>query len=101
MSLNHLQSLISRGQLNTITNEHVDCLACRLAKQTALPFNNSESVSHGPFDLIHFDIWGPSSNATIGGSRYFVIFVDDYSHFTWLYRMKNRSEFTKIYCDFA
>ena len=41
LSLSRLQSLISSGQLGTITNEHVDCLSCRLAKQIALPFNNS------------------------------------------------------------
>jgi hypothetical protein len=36
-----------------------------------------------------------------GGSRYFVIFIDDFSHYTWNYLMKNHSEVPTIFCDFA
>ena len=45
-----------------------DCSGCKLAKFFALPFNQSISVSSSPFDLIHSDVWGPSSIATKGGS---------------------------------
>ena len=67
----------------------------------ALPFNNSDSIAKAPFDLIHSDIWGPSPNPTMGGSRYFVIFVDDFSRYTWIYLMKNRSELPQIYYSIA
>uniref|UniRef100_A0A2N9EVF0 Integrase catalytic domain-containing protein n=1 Tax=Fagus sylvatica TaxID=28930 RepID=A0A2N9EVF0_FAGSY len=53
------------------------------------------------FDLIHSDIWGPSPTATVGGSKYFVIFVDDFSRYTWIYLMHNRSELAQIYRTFA
>jgi hypothetical protein len=36
-----------------------------------------------------------------GGLRYFVIFVNDFSPYTWIYLMKNRSEVLTIYHDFA
>jgi hypothetical protein len=44
------------------------------------------------FDLIHSDIWGPSPIYSIGGSRYFVVFVDDYSHYSWIFLMSTRDE---------
>ena len=50
------------------------------------------------FDLIHFNVWGPSSVSSIGESRYFVIFVDDYSRYNWIFHMKYRSE---LYSNFA
>jgi hypothetical protein len=72
-----------------------------LAKQPVLFFNNSDSFSHASFDLIHSDIWGPSPTSTIGGSKYFVIFVDDFSRYTWIYLMHNCSELAQIYRTFA
>ena len=76
------------------------CLV-NLAKKTALPFNNSVSHALYPFDLIHSNVWGPSPITTQGGSRYFFIFVDDFSRYTWIYLLKNRYELYQIYRDFT
>jgi hypothetical protein len=57
-------------------------MSCQLEKQPALPFNNSESIASASFDLIHSDVWGPFPVPSMSGSRYFVIFVDDFSHHT-------------------
>ena len=78
-----------------------DCTSCQLGKQLALPFNNSESISNSIFELIHFDVWGPYLVVSIGGSRYFVIFIDDYSCYSWIFPMKSRSEILPIYNNFA
>ena len=64
------------------------------------PFNKSDSFSSAPFDLIHFDIWGPAPVPTEGGSKYFVIFVDDFSRYTWIYLLHHRSELVSIYQTF-
>ena len=71
-----------------------------LAKQTKLPFNNNDSFSFAPFDLIYSDIWGLAPIPTEGGSRYFVIFVDDFSRYTWIYLIHHRSELVSIYKTF-
>jgi hypothetical protein len=101
VSFGRLQSLISSGKLGHVTSQNIDCMPCQLAKQPALAFNKSDSISTSPFDLVHSDIWGPSPNTTMGGSKYFVIFVDDYSRFTWIYLLKKRSELPQTYHDFA
>ena len=82
MSIQKLRSLISSGLLGQVKYDLVDCVSCQLAKQPALSFNNSDSFSHASFDLIHSDIWGPSPTTTVGGSKYFIIFVDDFSRYT-------------------
>ena len=66
-----------------------------------MPFNNNESISNSIFELIHSDVWGPSPVASIGGSRYFVVFIDDYSRYSWIFPMKSRSEILLIYSNFA
>ena len=77
-----VQLLASKGLLGSVSNSHFDCIACQLGKQPALPFNNSESHATASFDLIHYDVLGPSPVASMSGSRYFVVFVDDFSCYT-------------------
>ena len=81
-SSSRVQQLASRGLLGSMSTENFDCVSCQLGKQPILPFNTSESISTDIFDLIHYDVRGPSSVSSIGGSRYFVVFVDDYSRYS-------------------
>uniref|UniRef100_A0A7N2MIJ2 Retrovirus-related Pol polyprotein from transposon TNT 1-94 n=1 Tax=Quercus lobata TaxID=97700 RepID=A0A7N2MIJ2_QUELO len=96
-----VQQLTSRGLLGSVSKDNFDCTSCQLGKQPALPFYNSESISNSIFELIHSDVWGPSPVASIGGSRYFVVFIDDYSHYSWIFPMKFRFEILPIYNNFA
>jgi len=77
--LRFLASTEALGNLKTC--DISDCSGCKLAKFSALPFNRSISVSSSPFDLIHSDVWGPSTVSTKGGSRYYVSFIDDHTHY--------------------
>ena len=100
-SSSRVQQLASRGLLGSESEDNFDCTSCQLGKQPALSFNNSESISNSIFELIHSNFWGPSLVASIGGSRYFVIFIDDYSRYSWIFPMKSRSEILPIYSNFA
>ena len=99
--ISRVKQLVSKGLLGSISNKSFDYMPCQFGKQTALPFNNSVSHALSPFDLIHSNVWGPSPITTQDGSRYFVIFVDDFSRYTWIYLFKNRSELYQIYRDFT
>jgi len=55
--------------------------------------------SSTPFQLIDSDVWqSPTPSHT--GFCYYVIFIDDFSHFTWVYPMKRKSEVFKIFRNF-
>ena len=56
--LRFLASTRALGNLKTCDISY--CSGCKLAKFSALPFNQSIYVSFSPFDLIHSDVWGPS-----------------------------------------
>ena len=100
-SSSRVQQLASRGLLGLVSTENFDCVKCQLGKQPTLRFNTSESISTDIFDLMHSYVWGPSSISCIGGSRYFVVFVDDYSRYSWIFNMKYRSELLQVYSNFV
>ena len=83
-----------------MSKDNFDCTSCQLGKQTILPFNNSEFISNSNFKLIHFDVWGPSPITNIGESRYFVVFINDYSRYSWIFPMKPRFDLLPIYGNF-
>src|ERR1044071_9205740 len=44
------------------------------------------------FELIHMDVCGPMRVQSIGGSKYILVLVDDYSRFTWTIFIRSKSE---------
>ena len=48
-------------------------------------------------ELVHSDVWGPASIASLGGSLYYVTFIDDATRKTWVYPMKNKSDVFSIF----
>jgi hypothetical protein len=65
------------------------CVSCQKAKSHKLPFPTSDSRSNTILGLIHCDLWGPTPITSISGYRYYVIFIDDHSLFTWFYPLKH------------
>ena len=65
-----------------------DCEICPLAKQTRLPFTNSDTRSDRAFALLQLDVWGPYNTQTFDGNKYFLTIVDDYSRITWIFLLK-------------
>ena len=43
-----------------------------------------------PLEIMHSDIFGPMQTSSIGGCKYFLNFIDDYSRKTWLYFLKHK-----------
>ena len=41
---------------------------------------------------MHTDVWGPTQNVSLGDSKYFVMFIDDYLRKLWVYFMKEKSD---------
>ncbi|PKU73369.1 Retrovirus-related Pol polyprotein from transposon TNT 1-94 [Dendrobium catenatum] len=68
------------------------CKSCTVAKSHKLPFNKRITESTTPFELIHSDVWGPAQQISLDGFRYYVIFIDDYTHFSWIYFMHSKHE---------
>jgi hypothetical protein len=71
---------------------HTACDVCQMCRQKVLPFPLSNKNAKSPFDLVHFDIWGPFSTVSIHGYKYFLTILDDCTRHIWVVMMKNKSE---------
>ena len=47
-------------------------------------------------ELVYTDLWGPSPVASLGGLRYYIIFIDESSRKVWVYFLKNKSDVFEI-----
>ena len=66
--------------------------AFQLGKQHQLPFPNEHNRSRKKLDLKNSDVWGSAQNVSLGGSRYFISFIDDYTWHTWINLIERKSE---------
>jgi transposase InsO family protein len=44
-----------------------------------------------PLELLHMDLFGPIAYISIGRSKYCLVIVDDYSRFTWVLFLQEKS----------
>jgi len=51
-------------------------------------------------ELVHADLCGPMQEASIGGSRYFLLIKDDYTRWREVYFLKHKSETTSCLENF-
>jgi len=83
ISSSRLKFLASTRVLSTLDSHDIFYSSgCKLVKVSTLPFNKSISSSLTPFNLVHSYVWGPSPVSTKGGFRFYVSFIDDFTHFT-------------------
>jgi hypothetical protein len=66
-------------------------IACQTTKSHKIPFNANDQRAPHVLDLIHYDIWGPAHVMSSSNFCYYIIFIDDHSHFTWFYSMTLKS----------
>ena len=59
------------------------------AKKT---FPSSESKAKGILNMVHSNVCGPMSSSSLSGYMYYVSFIDDFSHKTWIYFLKGKNE---------
>ena len=75
-----LQFLHSRRFISSSTNKLSICHACQLGKHCRLSFSSSLSKTSRVFELIHSDLW-TSSVTSLSRFKYYILFLDDFSHF--------------------
>ncbi|KAH9754149.1 Integrase catalytic domain-containing protein [Citrus sinensis] len=75
------------------------CEHCVTSKQHRLKFSRSIARSKCILDLIHSDVW-ESPDISMGGAKYMVTFIDDYSRRCWVYQIKKKSDVFLVFKEY-
>ena len=45
-----------------------------------------------PLELLHIDLMGPARIQSLGGKKYILVVVDDFTRYTWVMLLKDKAE---------
>ncbi|XP_061993733.1 uncharacterized protein LOC133711644 [Rosa rugosa] len=69
------------------------CGECKVGKQTkALHKVVNSATTTQVLELLHMDLMGPAQTESIGGKKYMLVVVDDFSRYTWVNFLKDKAE---------
>jgi len=100
-SRDKIEKLLTQSDEIKLSSKELDelkiiCEVCQKAKQTRLKFGETRSRAKRPLELIHTDVCGPIDPITWNNKKYFITFLDDYTHYTLVYLLENKYEVQDI-----
>src|SRR4051794_33674671 len=104
--MKNLQTLISKKNIIGIDNFKFDkdrlCSACKAGK-IAKKHHSTKTImtTTRPLELLHMDLFGPQNYASLGGNKYGLVIVDDFSRYTWVFFLDDKSKVGEIFKSFA
>ena len=90
IGMSQLKKAFKRGMVVGVKDVTFDknklCSACQAEKQFASshPMKAYLSTSKS-LELLHMDLFGPTTYKSLGGNLYCFVIVDDYSRYTWTF----------------
>ncbi|GKA13966.1 putative ribonuclease H-like domain-containing protein [Tanacetum coccineum] len=81
-------------------NDHT-CVACQKGKQhkASCKAKSVSSISQ-PLQLLHLDLFGPTSVRSLNHKTYCLVITDDFSRFSWVFFLRTKDETSGILKDF-
>eukprot|EP00171_Calliarthron_tuberculosum_P016658 IDg16658t1 len=82
--------VVNGATLNSNETSDASCSGCIMGKshRSLIP-KKIKSHTRAVLDLVHSDVVGPLEVQSIGGSHYFITFIDDHYKWTVEYTMRN------------
>ncbi|KAK2451628.1 putative mitochondrial protein [Trifolium repens] len=97
LSLSGMKKVVTaeaiRGLPKLKITEGSICGKCQIGKQTRMshPMLEHQATSR-TLELLHMDLMGPMQVESLGGKRYAFVVVDDFSRYTWVNFIRDKSD---------
>jgi hypothetical protein len=96
LNFRYMQQLSKKGMVIGLPDIHFFegvCEGCVIGKHPQEKFKKEKAHrASSPLDLIHSDLMRPLPHPSIGKARYVLTFLDDYSHYTCVFFLRQKSE---------
>ncbi|CAI7892808.1 unnamed protein product, partial [Closterium sp. NIES-53] len=105
-SLPRLRGMASRTLVSSLPRSRTlplgpapTCVPCVEGRQRAAPHSSTFPPTEAPLQTLHMDVWGPARVRGQGHERYFLLVVDDYSHYTSVFPLRCKGDVTGVLID--
>jgi transposase InsO family protein len=81
------------GLMNVAFVKNSPCGACQAGKQVGAQHHAKNIMTTiRPLEILHMDLFDPITYISIDGNKYGLVIIDDYSRFTWVVFLQDKSE---------
>jgi hypothetical protein len=97
VGIKNLHKLLKGEHILGLTNVHFEkdmiCSACQAGKQVgAHHAHKNIMTTDRPLELLHMDLFDLIAYISIDVSKYCLVIMDDYSRFTWVFFLQEKSQ---------
>jgi transposase InsO family protein len=83
--------------MNMVFEKDRPCGACQVEKQVRASHHAKNIMTTTrPLEMLHMNLFGPIAYISIGGNKYGLLIIDDYSYFTWVFFFHDKSETQEV-----
>lgn len=105
LNLQSLKMLKAKDMVTGMPNigDMDSCDECVFGKHARCPFAHESGKSRRATEKlqrVHMDICGPMHVRSMGGNKFFLLLVDDYTRMTWVYFLQSKSEAFECFLKF-
>jgi len=93
--LAHLNPTAIKSIVKGYTHDDSMCTVCIQAKHQERFIKVPVKRTTKPFELVHSNVCGPVSTPTFGDNRYCILFIDDYTRYTSVWQLPNKTAETR------
>src|ERR1044072_8865593 len=102
LSLKSTRKIISEEAVRGLPKINIEqgkiCGECQIGKKTKMPHKKLQHLTTTKFlELIHMDLMGPMQVESLGGKKYAFFCVDDFSRYTWINFIREKSETFEVF----
>jgi hypothetical protein len=91
-----------RGLKDVMFEKDKLCSSCQAGKKVGNTHRKKSMMSTSKaFELLHMDLFGPIQYTSIGRNKYGFVIVDDYTRYTWVFFLVDKSDVFATFKSFA